>query len=359
MSVKKFKFVSPGVFLSEVDNSQLPATEREIGPLVVGRTQFGPAMRPVTVQSFSEYVETFGNPVPGAAGGDVWRDGNQQGPTYAAYAAQAYLKSDVGPVTMIRLLGSQNPEFLGSPVAANRAAAGWATEGTISPGNDGGAYALVLCNSSSTPTGETQDGIVAAIWYMNSGSISLSGTLAGPSGATEETGSYALFKNNGSSFNPEYTAIVKDALGNVVHKTAFNTDPDSAKYIRDVFNTNPQLVNSDVVDTDVLNRGENLYWLGETFEDTAAKLVLGGTITNPDAMIVALGNDAGTVSRSDMKQNYQEAATGWFISQDLTSDAASYLASAQNNLFRIVARDAGESYKETGLKVKRQNSNKS
>lgn len=354
MSVKKFKFVSPGVFLSEVDNSQLPAAEREIGPLVVGRTQFGPAMRPVTVQSFSEYVETFGNPVPGGAGGDVWRDGNQQGPTYAAYAAQAYLKSDVGPVTMVRLLGSQNSEFLGSPVAANRAAAGWATEGTISPGNDGGAYALVLCNSSSSPEGETQEGIVAAIWYMNSGSISLSGTLAGPGGATEQTGSYALFKNNGSSFNPEYTAIIKDSLGNVVHKTAFNTDPDSAKYIRDVFNTNPQLVNSDVVDTDVLNRGEDLYWLGETFEDTTAKLVLGGDIANPDAMIVALGNDAGTVSRSDMKQNYQESATGWFISQDLTSDAASYLASGQNNLFRIVARDAGENAQNT-LKISIQN----
>lgn len=354
MSVKKFKFVSPGVFLSEVDNSQLPATEREIGPLVVGRTQFGPAMRPVTVQSFSEYVETFGNPVPGGAGGDVWRDGNQQGPTYAAYAAQAYLKSDVGPVTMVRLLGNQNTDFIGSSTAANRAASGWATEGTISPGNDGGAYALVVCNSSSTPAGEIQQGVIAAIWYVNDGSISLSGTLAGPAGATGETGSYGLFKNDGSSFNPEYTAIVKDSSGNVVHKTAFNTDPDSAKYIRSVFNTNPQLLNSDVVDTTILNHGENIYWLGETFEDTLSKLVLDGTIVNPDAMIVALGNDAGTVSRSDMKENYQESSTGWFISQDLTSDTASYKATTQDNLFRIVARDAGENAQNT-LKISIQN----
>ena len=57
MSVKKFKFVSPGVFLSEVDNSQLPADVTELGPCILGRTEFGPAMRPVTVQSFSEFVE--------------------------------------------------------------------------------------------------------------------------------------------------------------------------------------------------------------------------------------------------------------------------------------------------------------
>jgi hypothetical protein len=354
MSVKKFKFVSPGVFLSEVDNSQLPAAEREIGPLLVGRTQFGPAMRPVTVQSFSEYVETFGNPIPGSAGGDVWRDGNQQGPTYAAYAAQAYLKADVGPVTMVRLLGSENPDFLGSPVAGNRAAAGWATEGTIDPGNDGGAYALVVCNSSSTPDGEVQPAAIAAIWYMDQGTISLSGTFAGPGGATGQTGSYALFRNNGSAFNPEYTAIIKDISGNVVHKTAFNADPDSAKYIRNVFNTNPQLTNGDVVDQSSLNSGEDIYWLGETFEDHLATLVANGTITNPDAMIVALGSDGGTTSRSDMKKNYEEAATGWFISQDLTSDTGSYNAITQDNLFRIVARDAGENAQNT-LKVSIQN----
>jgi len=350
MSVKKFKFVSPGVFLSEVDNSQLPAAEREIGPLLVGRTQFGPAMRPVTVQSFSEYVETFGNPVPGSSGGDVWRDGNQQGPTYAAYAAQAYLKADVGPVTMVRLLGSDNPDFIGSPVASNRAAAGWATEGTIDPGNDGGAYALVVCNSSSTPTGEVQTATIGAIWYINDGTISLSGTLAGPGGATSQTGSYALFRNNGSAFNPEYTAIIKDSGGNIVHKTAFNGDPDSAKYIRNVFNTNPQLLNSDVVDTSAFSHGEDLYWLGETFEGALSTK----NLSNPDAMIVALGNDIGTVSRSDMKENYREASTGWFISQDLTTDTGSYSPRTQDTLFRIVARDAGESIQNT-LKISIQN----
>ena len=38
MSVKKFKFVSLGIFLNEVDNSQLPAVQADIGPIVIGRT---------------------------------------------------------------------------------------------------------------------------------------------------------------------------------------------------------------------------------------------------------------------------------------------------------------------------------
>jgi hypothetical protein len=84
MSVKKFKFVSPGVFISEVDNSQLPAASEVVGPMIVGRLPYGPAMTPVKVESFSEFIEIFGQPVPGSSGGDVWRDGNLQGPTYAA-----------------------------------------------------------------------------------------------------------------------------------------------------------------------------------------------------------------------------------------------------------------------------------
>ena len=106
MSVKSFKFISPGIFINEIDNSQLPAVADEMGPVIIGRTERGPAMRPVKVNSFSEYVQTFGNPIPGGQGGDVWRDGNYTAPTYAAFAAQAYLRNS-NAVTMVRLLGGQ------------------------------------------------------------------------------------------------------------------------------------------------------------------------------------------------------------------------------------------------------------
>ena len=63
-------------------------------------------MTPTTVNSFSEFVETFGNPIAGRGGvEDTWRDGNYSSPTYGAYAAQAYLAAGVGPVTYIRLMG--------------------------------------------------------------------------------------------------------------------------------------------------------------------------------------------------------------------------------------------------------------
>ena len=93
MSAKKFKFVSPGIFLNEIDQSQLPAEPRAIGPMVIGRTQRGPAMRPVQVDSFADFVALFGEPHPGGSSADVWRDGGNLAPTYAAYAAQAWLKN--------------------------------------------------------------------------------------------------------------------------------------------------------------------------------------------------------------------------------------------------------------------------
>jgi hypothetical protein len=46
MSVKSFKFISPGIFINEIDNSQLPAVGAEMGPVIIGRTERGPAMRP-------------------------------------------------------------------------------------------------------------------------------------------------------------------------------------------------------------------------------------------------------------------------------------------------------------------------
>ena len=89
MSVKKFKFVSPGVFINEIDNSFVPRTADTIGPAVIGRATRGLAMQPLRVQSYSEFVENFGETVPGSGGGDVYRDGNFQSPMYGLYAAKA------------------------------------------------------------------------------------------------------------------------------------------------------------------------------------------------------------------------------------------------------------------------------
>ena len=110
MSVKNFKFVSPGVFINEIDNSFIPKTADVIGPVVIGRSAYGQGLRPVKVDSFSEFIENFGYPVAGGAGDDVYRDGNLVGPTYGPFAAQGYLRSNVGPVTFIRLLGVEHDD---------------------------------------------------------------------------------------------------------------------------------------------------------------------------------------------------------------------------------------------------------
>ena len=106
MSVKSFKFVSPGVFINEIDNSQLPRLPDQLGPVLIGRAERGPAMVPIQVESFSEFVEIFGEPVGGGEASDTWRNGNRMGPTYAAFAAQAYLNSS-SPLTFVRLLGDE------------------------------------------------------------------------------------------------------------------------------------------------------------------------------------------------------------------------------------------------------------
>ena len=60
MSVKNFKFVSPGVFINEIDNSFIPDTPVNIGPVILGRARRGPAWVPTKVESYSEFVEIFG-----------------------------------------------------------------------------------------------------------------------------------------------------------------------------------------------------------------------------------------------------------------------------------------------------------
>ena len=94
MSVKNFKFVSPGVFINEIDNSFIPKQAETIGPVVIGRSQRGLALTPIKVQSYSEFVQMFGDTVPGGQGGDVWREGNFQSPMYGTYAAKAFLNAN-------------------------------------------------------------------------------------------------------------------------------------------------------------------------------------------------------------------------------------------------------------------------
>ena len=90
---KKFDFLSPGIEIREIDQSFIPQERDAEGPIIIGRTRKGPANKPVKIRNLDDYVSVFGLPVAGGNGaqGDIWREGNTVGPTYASYAAQAWL----------------------------------------------------------------------------------------------------------------------------------------------------------------------------------------------------------------------------------------------------------------------------
>ena len=46
---RKFRFVSPGIFINEIDQSQIPTEPDVVGPVIVGRAEKGPGMIPTRV----------------------------------------------------------------------------------------------------------------------------------------------------------------------------------------------------------------------------------------------------------------------------------------------------------------------
>ena len=109
MAIDKFNFVSPGVQINEIDSSIITPASPELGPVIIGRTTSGPLMQPVRVSSIAELETIFGPASNGdTAGADVWRSDLPTAPTFATYAAKAFLRNSA-PVTVIRLGGVDNP----------------------------------------------------------------------------------------------------------------------------------------------------------------------------------------------------------------------------------------------------------
>ena len=83
------KFLSPGVFTTEIDESFLAQGVAGIGSVLVGRSLKGPAFRPTFVGGFNEFVESFGG-----------LNTQMQMP----YAAKNYLRNSAS-LTVVRILG--------------------------------------------------------------------------------------------------------------------------------------------------------------------------------------------------------------------------------------------------------------
>jgi len=341
MSVKNFKFVSPGVFINEIDNSFRPRESDAIGPVVIGRATRGLAMTPVKVQSYSEFVELMGDAVPGNGGGDVYRGGNYQSPMYGTYAAKAFLNANVAPLTYIRLLGQQDANNDGTADAQ----AGWQTEnnaGTatapVNGTSAGGAYGLFIAVSSSNGeyTGSAGSFQLAGIIYAASGSVQLSGSLAG---STEGVQASSTIVESDSNNN---FVLVIDGAVNGSKKYTINFDDSSEYFARKRLNTNPQLTSPQGAFYPSASYED--YWLGETFEQELRErsLIGGGSDSLVGVVVGIASGSASTVGPHRMKgQPSQEAVAGWFVGQDL-GDYSSFNPASLPKLFRLIGRGHGE-----------------
>lgn len=341
MSVKSFKFVSPGVFINEIDNSFIPKTADAIGPVIVGRAQRGLAMQPVVVDSYSDFVTMFGDTVAGNGGGDIYREGNLQSPMYGTYAAKAFLRSNVAPLTYVRLLGQQTTA---GSAAGGDAAAGWKTANriTTSVSTNGGAYGLWLFDSGSSQ--DLGTGSLAAVWYLNDGRLELSGALAPNPHGLADANARGVGKVIATDSDGLFTVVISGSQTEEKIKFAF--DDSKETFVRKRFNTNPQLANTNA-SSFYPESAKKDYWLGETYEQAVRREQL--TSSTLFGVILGLGKEdtfgAGInadYDPSNMKgQASREAVAGWFIGQDL-GDAANFEPANMQKLFRLKGRGHGE-----------------
>lgn len=213
MAIEKFRFVSPGVQINEIDDSILAPAQPAIGPVVIGTTAKGPAMQPVQVSSVAELERVFGAPSNGNVGAnDVWRSGVPTAPTLATYAAKAFLANS-SPVTVMRLAG------VPTDTLSAAAQGGWETEQ---------AYQLYAVSGS--------DAVLVANVY-SSGAVELVGESAGLASLADGVASITIDQGGTTP---------------VPYQVSF--DSKKTNFIRNVLNTNPSRYNNEK------------YFLGESYE---------------------------------------------------------------------------------------------
>ena len=359
VSAKNFKFISPQIHIEEIDKSQIPAAVPAVGPVIIGRAARGPAFTPVRVESFSEFVQTFGNPVAGGTGGDVWRNGNYTSPMYGPYAIQSWLKNGEA-ATYIRLLGVQSDNATDDASAK----AGWSV-GTAYAGNEthGGAYGIFVAPSGSAT--EATTGSLAAIFYLEADAAGnaldvFGGTITAPSSNTQ-AGSWLLKQNEGA----QAAGVPVIATGFTGTAYSLNNPPFSfvkgrGDFVRKVFNTNPTLLGRKS------DEGEVKYFLGETFENSfldqcaLAGVAVGTTETDWLAAVIGLGSGSAITQHIQTQPALTDdtySKSGWFLSQDTGAPGSGWstnmitnIGNRSKKMFRFVGLDAGE-WTQNNLKI--------
>ena len=334
MASRKFRFVSPGVFLKEIDNSQISATPTGVGPVIIGRTRTGPSLRPYKVRSLEELERVFGKSLPGNQGDDPWRDGTGLlAEAYAPYAARAYLRAGQGldsPVTMIRLAG----------IAGDDATAG----GSGEPGWKATSAWGLFNIASGSQTGLGVDtvgltGTLAAIFYSTATDFtaSLYGTAysepVARTGATAMTGAAISYDHRGKLG----IHLVSNTLGTALEKKV----SVGTEKLRQDFNTNPVTTNAQISHTTISASLAHEYWLGETFEESSRQFEAQAHKKAFDKYAVVLKLDTTMADRQSSEHAATCGKTGWVFRQDTGETTNDYQPENQEKLFRIAALHEG------------------
>ena len=335
MAARKFRFVSPGVFLKEIDNSKIPGIAPGIGPVIIGRTRQGPSMKPYTVESQEEFLRVFGDPMPGNEGEDPWRDGTQLlAESYLPYAANAYLSADINsPVTVIRLAGVP-----GADADAAGGTPGWQAKN---------AYGLFLYgHSGSYGTDDTppndqlahNSASLAAIFYGANDEFEV--YLKGQDASAARNASSLASASAGQAVLASQVSgrinLVLRGANSVERSVKFLLDD-----IRKEFNTNPVSTNTRISDPSAKSLAKE-YWLGETFDEEIRKVqsvVSAGDKCSLAAFVLRLDDDMADFK--SINHQLKPACTGWFIHQDVDRDYENFDPKIHERLFRIHALQEG------------------
>lgn len=252
-------FRSPGVFLSENDQTFRPTGTSEISGGFVGPAEKGPAFQPVVVESPEEYIDTFG-----------------RGGYYLDFAVINYLTQAESAV-VVRTLG-------GSPSVVEENKAGYVgdtfelrestdTVGDTSAVDDTGQDVFAVL----APTGEFPDG----------------GTVT----AVEAT--------VGGGVKPENFIVEIDPGSGDVLEYMVSLNPARRNYITKIFGTNPSGVRELYVESNFKEVHE------EMFLDSAPDPL-------PELELVKV---TGSLDFDNL--GFSHASTPWVVSQDVLEDQPS------------------------------------
>jgi phage tail sheath protein FI len=179
-------------------------------------------------------------------------------------------------------------------------------------------------------TQEIGEGALGAIFYVNDGYIVLDGKEFG--GSNDESSAGRFIKSTAA--NRQFRAKIYNGSSVLVETVNFNFDRNSSMYIRNVFNTNPQLCNSSITPSEDLKT----YWLGESYIRHVETYVTSTTSGDQSALLLPMSS--GSTAAGNWGYRFTGSAvpkSGMVFSQRSTN---------QQQLFRICGLEEGDQFQK-------------